>query len=90
MQRGAAEVVGEFVRRYFREHWVDFKRQDAIELIKTLWTESPATYRGQWYQLDGAVGRRHDPAIPIMVGTNGPKALKVVARLGDTSHLGAE
>jgi alkanesulfonate monooxygenase SsuD/methylene tetrahydromethanopterin reductase-like flavin-dependent oxidoreductase (luciferase family) len=56
---------------------------ETIELLKTLWTESPATYHGQWYHLDKARCERPDPPIPILVGTNGPKALKVVARLAD-------
>jgi alkanesulfonate monooxygenase SsuD/methylene tetrahydromethanopterin reductase-like flavin-dependent oxidoreductase (luciferase family) len=56
---------------------------EAIELIKTLWTESPANYEGRFYRLNGAVCARPDPPIPIMVGTNGPRALKVVARLAD-------
>ena len=56
---------------------------EAIELIRTLWTASPATYHGQWYHLDGASCQPPDPPIPILVGTNGPKALKVVARLAD-------
>jgi alkanesulfonate monooxygenase SsuD/methylene tetrahydromethanopterin reductase-like flavin-dependent oxidoreductase (luciferase family) len=56
---------------------------EAIELLKALWTSSPATYEGQWYRLNNAYAERPTPAIPIMVGTNGPKALKVVARLAD-------
>jgi len=56
---------------------------EAIELIRTLWTDTPASYHGEWYQLDGAACAHPDPAIPILVGTNGPKALKVVARLAD-------
>ncbi len=56
---------------------------EAIELIRTLWSESPATYHGQWYHLENARCQRPDPPIPILVGTNGPKALKVVARLAD-------
>jgi alkanesulfonate monooxygenase SsuD/methylene tetrahydromethanopterin reductase-like flavin-dependent oxidoreductase (luciferase family) len=56
---------------------------ETIELLKTLWTQSPATYHGEWYHLDQAICARPDPPIPIMVGTNGPKALKVVARLAD-------
>jgi alkanesulfonate monooxygenase SsuD/methylene tetrahydromethanopterin reductase-like flavin-dependent oxidoreductase (luciferase family) len=56
---------------------------EAIELIKTLWTESPATYHGDWYHIDNAACERPDQPIPILVGTNGPKALKVVARLAD-------
>jgi alkanesulfonate monooxygenase SsuD/methylene tetrahydromethanopterin reductase-like flavin-dependent oxidoreductase (luciferase family) len=56
---------------------------EAIELIKTLWTESPATYHGDWYHIDNAHCERPDQPIPILVGTNGPKALKVVARHAD-------
>ena len=56
---------------------------EAIELIKTLWTESPATYHGDWYHIDNAACERPDQPIPILVGTNGPKALKVVARSAD-------
>ena len=57
---------------------------EAIEIIRALWTQSPATYHGTWYHVDGAYCEpRPDPPIPIMVGTNGPKALGVVARLAD-------
>lgn len=56
---------------------------EAIELIRTLWSDSPATYHGQWYHLEKARCETPDPPIPILVGTNGPKALKVVARLAD-------
>jgi len=56
---------------------------EAIELIKTLWSQSPATYNGRWYKLDGAICARPEPPIPICVGTNGPRALKVAARLAD-------
>jgi alkanesulfonate monooxygenase SsuD/methylene tetrahydromethanopterin reductase-like flavin-dependent oxidoreductase (luciferase family) len=56
---------------------------EAIELIRKLWTESPATYEGRFYRLDGAVCTPPDPPIPIMVGSNGPRVLKVAARLAD-------
>jgi alkanesulfonate monooxygenase SsuD/methylene tetrahydromethanopterin reductase-like flavin-dependent oxidoreductase (luciferase family) len=57
---------------------------EAIEVIRAMWTQSPATYHGTWYHVDGAYCEpRPDPPIPIMVGTNGPKALGVVARLAD-------
>jgi alkanesulfonate monooxygenase SsuD/methylene tetrahydromethanopterin reductase-like flavin-dependent oxidoreductase (luciferase family) len=56
---------------------------EAMELIRILWTETPATYHGEWYHLDQAVCAHPDPAIPILVGTNGQKALRVVARLAD-------
>lgn len=56
---------------------------ETIELLKTLWSQTPASYQGESYRLDRALGARPDPPIPIMVGTNGPRALKVVARLAD-------
>ncbi|HEV7810429.1 MAG TPA: LLM class flavin-dependent oxidoreductase, partial [Candidatus Limnocylindrales bacterium] len=56
---------------------------EAITLIKRLWTKSPATFHGEHYHIDGAICATPDPPIPVMVGTNGPKALKVVARLAD-------
>jgi alkanesulfonate monooxygenase SsuD/methylene tetrahydromethanopterin reductase-like flavin-dependent oxidoreductase (luciferase family) len=57
---------------------------EAIEVMRTMWTNSPATYHGTHYQIENAYCEpRPDPPIPIMVGTNGPKALGVTARLAD-------
>jgi len=57
---------------------------EAIEVMRAMWTQSPATYHGTWYHVEGAYCEpRPDPPIPIMVGTNGPKALAVTARLAD-------
>jgi alkanesulfonate monooxygenase SsuD/methylene tetrahydromethanopterin reductase-like flavin-dependent oxidoreductase (luciferase family) len=56
---------------------------ETIELLRALWSESPATYHGNFFHLDRATCKRPDQPIPILVGTNGPKALKVVARLAD-------
>jgi alkanesulfonate monooxygenase SsuD/methylene tetrahydromethanopterin reductase-like flavin-dependent oxidoreductase (luciferase family) len=56
---------------------------ETIELIRQLWKGGPQTYEGRWYKLNGAVCQPPDPPIPIMVGTNGPRALKVTARLAD-------
>jgi alkanesulfonate monooxygenase SsuD/methylene tetrahydromethanopterin reductase-like flavin-dependent oxidoreductase (luciferase family) len=56
---------------------------EAIELIKTLWRDQPATFQGKWYSIRDAYCARPEPPVPIMVGTNGPRALKVVARLAD-------
>jgi alkanesulfonate monooxygenase SsuD/methylene tetrahydromethanopterin reductase-like flavin-dependent oxidoreductase (luciferase family) len=57
---------------------------EAIEVIRAVWNGSPGTYEGSWYRVDGAYCEpRPDPPIPIMVGTNGPKALRVTARLAD-------
>ena len=57
---------------------------EAIEVIRAMWTQSPATYHGSYYRIDGAYCEpKPDPPPPIMVGTNGPKALRVTARLAD-------
>jgi alkanesulfonate monooxygenase SsuD/methylene tetrahydromethanopterin reductase-like flavin-dependent oxidoreductase (luciferase family) len=56
---------------------------ETIELLRTLWSTNPATYHGESYHLDQATGRPPEPPIPILVGTNGPRALKVVARHAD-------
>jgi alkanesulfonate monooxygenase SsuD/methylene tetrahydromethanopterin reductase-like flavin-dependent oxidoreductase (luciferase family) len=56
---------------------------EAIQVLRAMWTESPATFVGEYYRVDGAVSERPDPPIPIMVGTNGPRALEVVARHAD-------
>jgi alkanesulfonate monooxygenase SsuD/methylene tetrahydromethanopterin reductase-like flavin-dependent oxidoreductase (luciferase family) len=56
---------------------------EAIQIIRGLWTGEPTTFAGEWYRVDGAVCLRPKPAIPILVGTNGPKALKVAARYAD-------
>jgi len=57
---------------------------EAIEVIRAMWTQSPATYHGTYYRIDGAYCEpKPDPPPPIMVGTNGRKALRVTARLAD-------
>ena len=56
---------------------------EAIEIIRDLFSGRPMTREGRWYRVRDAVVERPDPPIPILVGTNGPKALKVVARLAD-------
>ena len=57
---------------------------ETIEICHAMWTQSPATYHGEHYRIDNAYCEPHpDPMIPIIVGTNGKKALKIVARLAD-------
>jgi alkanesulfonate monooxygenase SsuD/methylene tetrahydromethanopterin reductase-like flavin-dependent oxidoreductase (luciferase family) len=58
---------------------------EAIELIKTLWAEAPASYQGQYYQIANAYCEpRPHPIPPIMVGGSGEKyLLRVVAQHAD-------
>jgi alkanesulfonate monooxygenase SsuD/methylene tetrahydromethanopterin reductase-like flavin-dependent oxidoreductase (luciferase family) len=58
---------------------------EAIELIRLMWTEAPATYQGRHYQMTRAYCEpRPDPLPPIMVGGSGEKyLLRVVAQHAD-------
>jgi alkanesulfonate monooxygenase SsuD/methylene tetrahydromethanopterin reductase-like flavin-dependent oxidoreductase (luciferase family) len=57
---------------------------ETIEILRAMWTQSPATYHGRHYQVENAYcSPRPNPLLPILVGTNGKKALQVTARLAD-------
>ncbi len=58
---------------------------EAIELLRAMWTDAPANYQGQHYQLtDAHCEPKPDPMPPIMVGGAGEKyLLRVVAQHAD-------
>jgi len=57
---------------------------ETIEIVRALWTQSPATYHGKHYHIENAYcSPRPNPLPPILVGTNGKKALAVAAQLAD-------
>jgi alkanesulfonate monooxygenase SsuD/methylene tetrahydromethanopterin reductase-like flavin-dependent oxidoreductase (luciferase family) len=58
---------------------------EAIELIRRMWTDAPASYHGEHYAIEGAhCEPRPDPVPPIMVGGHGEThLLRVVARHAD-------
>ena len=58
---------------------------ETIQILKAMWTQSPATFIGEHYRVEDArCLPMPEVPIPILVGTNGPKALGVVARHADT------
>jgi probable F420-dependent oxidoreductase len=72
----------------------DFDRRGAvsdeyIRIFKTLWTESPASFHGTFYQFDALrclpqpVQKPHPP---IWIGGHSPAALRRAARYGDGWH----
>jgi alkanesulfonate monooxygenase SsuD/methylene tetrahydromethanopterin reductase-like flavin-dependent oxidoreductase (luciferase family) len=58
---------------------------EAIELIRAMWAQAPARYRGEHYQIEGAYCEpRPQPCPPVMVGGHGERyLLRVVARHAD-------
>ena len=63
---------------------------EAIELIRMLWTEAPANYQGQHYQIANAYCEpRPHPLPPIMVGGAGEQyQLRAVAQHADWWNYG--
>jgi alkanesulfonate monooxygenase SsuD/methylene tetrahydromethanopterin reductase-like flavin-dependent oxidoreductase (luciferase family) len=61
---------------------------EAIEVIRKLWSEAPANYQGQHYQLTNAYCMPHpNPLPPVMVGGAGEQfLLRVVAQHADWWH----
>lgn len=58
--------------------------EEALQVIKALWTGEPAVFSGRYYQVNGAIcAPKPDPVPPVMVGAFGPKMLRVAARYAD-------
>jgi probable F420-dependent oxidoreductase len=72
----------------------DFDRRGAVSdeylrIFKALWTQDPASHRGEFYRFDSVRCLPHPvqkPHPPIWVGGHSKAALRRVARLGDGWH----
>jgi len=72
----------------------DFARRGAvsneyIQIFKTLWTQDPATFHGEFYQFDALRCLPHPvqkPHPPIWIGGHSPAAMRRAARYGDGWH----
>ncbi len=73
--------VGERIRRL----------DEAVQVIRALWQDGPASFSGRYYRLDGGVGWPKPvqrPRIPMIIGGKGPRVLEVVARHADEWNCG--
>ncbi len=80
--------------------WPKFKErserlEEAVELIRRLWTEERVTFDGRYYRtVKATIYDRPPEPIPIYVAAGGPKAAALVGRIGDgficTSGKGAD
>ena len=58
---------------------------EAVQIIRALWSQTPASFAGQYYQIHEAYCEpKPDPMPPIMIGAGGEKrSLRVVAEYAD-------
>jgi coenzyme F420-dependent glucose-6-phosphate dehydrogenase len=58
--------------------------EEAIDLIRQLWTEERVTFEGRFYRTDRAtIYERPEQPIPIYIAAAGPLAARLVGRKGD-------
>lgn len=91
--------AGWYVDEYKQYHW-DFpekpavrigQMEEAIRLIKKMWSEPRATFHGKYFHVDQAILEPkpvQKPHPPIMIGGSGEQlTLRAVARVGDMCNI---
>ncbi len=63
--------------------------EEAVQVIRKMWSEDKPTFHGQHYHIDGAFcNPRPNPPIPLLVGGMGPKrTLRIVAQYADWCNV---
>ena len=58
--------------------------EETLQIVKTMWTETKASFNGKHYRIANAYCEpKPDPIPPIMVGAFGPKMLRLTAKYAD-------
>jgi alkanesulfonate monooxygenase SsuD/methylene tetrahydromethanopterin reductase-like flavin-dependent oxidoreductase (luciferase family) len=58
--------------------------EEALQLIKAMWTEEQVTFAGKHYRvLEARCEPRPDPVPPVMIGAFRPRMLRLTAKYGD-------
>jgi probable F420-dependent oxidoreductase len=97
LSRGRVTVgvgVGWLREEFEALHTPDFDHRGAVsneylQIFKTLWTQDPADFAGQFYQFNGLRCLPHPvqkPHPPLWIGGHSRPALRRVARYGDGWH----
>lgn len=91
--------AGWFVDEYKQYNWVFPEKpairiaqmEEAIRLIKMMWSEPRATFHGKYFQIDNAILEPkpvQKPHPPILIGGSGEQlTLRAVARVGDMCNI---
>jgi F420-dependent oxidoreductase-like protein len=66
--------------------------REAVQVIRTMWTQEEATFEGKYYQVRGAINQPkgvQQPHIPLLIGGDGEKVtLKLAAQHADACNVG--
>jgi F420-dependent oxidoreductase-like protein len=67
---------------------------EAVQILRLMWTEDEAYFEGKHYRLDGAINRPRplqDPYPPLWIAGGGEQlTLRVVAKYGDYANYGGD
>lgn len=85
---GTGEALNE-VATGWRGEWPEFKERfarlrEAVDLMRTLWTEDRVTFEGEYYStVDASIYDRPDATIPVYIAAGGPVVARYAGRAGD-------